>query len=564
MRKLPKFLILLLMFSLVVPVVPAQGPAKAPAKKAAPAPPAPEPAPPPDAVDYDALYKIKEQGLRNSEVMEILSWLTDVHGARLTGSPQIKAAGDWAVGKLKEWGLQNARLEPWGPFGRGWINERFYMMVREPVPFPVIGYARAWTPGTSGQVTCDAEIVTINTEADIEKYKGKLKGKCILTRPPREVRASFTPLAERFTDQQLADMATQPIPTGPQPRPGQPPAQPQLTPQQQAQLAAFQLRPKINQLFVNEGIAVWLDFSNVGDGGTVFVSAGGSQNPQAPPAPPQAVLTVEHYGRIWRVLQKKVPVKMEVNIENKFYEQDLNGFNVIADLPGTDKADEWVMIGAHFDSWHTGTGTTDNGIGSAVMMEVMRILKASGVKLRRSVRIGLWGGEEQGLLGSRAYVRDVFAESTTDEPPKWNVKPPHAKFSAYYNIDNGTGKIRGVYLQGNESVRPIFQTWMEPFKDMGMTTLTIRNTGGTDHLAFDGVGLPGFQFIQDEVEYDTRTHHSNMDVYERAQEADVKQIATIVAAFVYHTANRQQLLPRKPMPPAPRPRGQGGGRPPMD
>jgi Zn-dependent M28 family amino/carboxypeptidase len=198
------------------------------------------------------------------------------------------------------------------------------------------------------------------------------------------------------------------------------------------------------------------------------------------------------------------------------------------------------------------------------MMEVMRILKVSGVKLRRSVRIGLWGGEEQELLGSRAYTREVFAEPTTDDSPKWNVKPPHAKFSAYYNIDNGTGKIRGVYLQGNESVRSIFQTWMEPFKDMGMTTLTIRNTGGTDHLAFDGVGLPGFQFIQDEVEYDTRTHHSNMDVYERAQETDVKQIATIVAAFVYHTANRQQLLPRKPMPPAPRQRRPGGGGPPMD
>ncbi len=254
-------------------------------------------------------------------------------------------------------------------------------------------------------------------------------------------------------------------------------------------------------------------------------------------------LAVEHYGRIWRTLEKKIPVTLQMDIDNKFYDSDLNAFNIVGELPGTDKADEIVMIGAHFDSWHTGTGATDNAAGSAVMMEAMRILKVTGVKLRRTVRIGLWGGEEQGLLGSRAYVRDHFGD-----PATMALKPEHAKFSGYFNVDNGTGAIRGVYLQGNEAVAPIFQAWMEPFRNLGMTTLTIRNTGGTDHLSYDAVGLPGFQFIQDEVEYDSRTHHSNMDMYERVQANDMMRNAVIVASFVYNTANRDEKLPRKPLP----------------
>jgi Zn-dependent M28 family amino/carboxypeptidase len=254
-------------------------------------------------------------------------------------------------------------------------------------------------------------------------------------------------------------------------------------------------------------------------------------------------MAVEHYGRIWRMLQKNVPVRVEMNIQNKFHDEDMNAFNIVAEIPGTDKADELVMLGAHFDSWHTGTGATDNAAGSAVMMEAMRILKATGLKMRRTVRIALWTGEEQGLLGSRAYVTQHFADRQN-----MNLKPGHSKFSAYFNVDNGTGAIRGVYLQGNEAINPVFRAWMEPLRNLGMTTLTIRSTGGTDHTSFDAVGLPGFQFIQDPVEYDSRTHHSNMDVYERIQAPDMMKNAVIVAAFAYHAANREERLPRKPLP----------------
>ena len=294
--------------------------------------------------------------------------------------------------------------------------------------------------------------------------------------------------------------------------------------------------------------AAMLDFSR-GDGGTLFVQSGGSRDPKDPPVPTQVVIAVEHYGRIVRTLDKKIPVTLQMDIDNKFYDNDLNGFNVIGEIRGADKADEVVMVGAHFDSWHSGTGATDNGAGSAVMMEAMRILKTTGLKLRRTVRIGLWGGEEQGLLGSKEYIKAHYGD-----PATMQLKPEHAKFDGYFNVDNGTGAIRGVYLQGNEAAAPIFQAWMEPFHNMGMTTLTIRNTGGTDHLSYDAVGLPGFQFIQDEVEYDTRTHHSNMDVYERIQPNDMMRNAVIVASFVYDAANREEKLPRKPLPkPTPSP-----------
>ncbi|HJR61392.1 MAG TPA: M20/M25/M40 family metallo-hydrolase, partial [Vicinamibacterales bacterium] len=305
------------------------------------------------------------------------------------------------------------------------------------------------------------------------------------------------------------------------------------------------------QFFKDEGV-VGLITAGRGDGGTIYL--GGATANRQPTVTdlglPQIVIAIEHYGRIARTLEKNMPVRIEADIKNTFHD-DTSSFNVVADLPGTDKADEIVMLGAHFDSWHGATGATDNAAGSAVMMEAMRILKQSGVKLRRTVRIGLWGGEEQGLLGSRAYVLQHFGDPVT-----MALKPAHAKFAGYFNVDNGTGAIRGVYLQGNEAVAPVFDAWMKPFHNIGMNTLTIRDTGGTDHQAFDAVGLPGFQFIQDSVEYDTRTHHSNMDAYERIQEEDMRKNAVIVAAFVYHAANRDQVLPRKPLP---RPRGAGRG-----
>jgi carboxypeptidase Q len=374
-----------------------------------------------------------------------------------------------------------------------------------------------------------------------------LKGKFVLTTPMPDVPASFDPLAQRYTDEQLRDLERE---TDAGARGGRF-GRGGLPGGGRGQALAFaQTR---TQFFKDEGVLAVVTPGR-GTGGTVFVQSGGSREANAPDTVPAVTIAVEHYGRILRTLQKEQLVRIDLEVKNTFYD-DTKSFNVIGEIPGTDKADELIMLGAHFDSWHSGTGATDNAAGSAVMMEAMRILKQSGLPLRRTVRIGLWGGEEQGLLGSRAYVTEMFADRTT-----MAVKPAHAKFAGYFNVDNGTGAIRGIYLQGNEAAAPIFEAWMKPFNNLGMTTLTIRDTGGTDHQSFDAVGLPGFQFIQDPVEYNTRTHHSNMDVYERIQDEDMKKNAVIVAAFVYQAANRDQPLPRKPMP-KPQPaggRGTGG------
>jgi carboxypeptidase Q len=495
-------------------------------------------APMPTAVDLNAIYQIKDEGFNRSQVMDIMSYLSDVYGPRLTNSPNIKQAADWAVGKMKEWQLANVHLEQWGPFGRGWSNERFSLQAISPRPFPLIAYAKAWTPGTNGAVTGEAVWAPIQKEEDLEKYRGKLKGKFVLTAQQPEIPSRTEAQFHRYTDAELVEEATQSVPTA---RP-------------EDRFARFraqrELNEKIQKFLVEEGADVWLEPSP-GDDGTVFVSGGGGRDPKDPPAPPRVAVANENYGRLVRMLEKKVPVTLEADIQNKFYEDDLNSFNILGEIPGSDKAkaDEIVMIGAHFDSWHSGTGATDNGAGSAVMLEAMRILKAAGVRLRRTVRIGLWTGEEQGLLGSRAYVKQHFADWEPDTPDREKIKvlPEHAKLDAYYNVDNGSGRIRGIYLQGNEAIAPLFAEWIEPFHNLGMTTLTVRNTGGTDHLSFDAVGLPGFQFIQDPLDYDTRTHHSNMDVYERIQEPDMKQMAVIVASFVYLTANRDEMVPRKPL-----------------
>jgi len=489
-----------------------------------------------DKVDLDAIYKIKEEGLNHSQVMETLSDLTDVYGARLTGSPQIKAAAEWAKKKLMEWELVNVNLEPWGPFGRGWSNENFSARVISTSSFQVIAYPKAWTPGTNGPVTADLVPAIIDNDADFDKFRGQLRGKLVMITPMRDVPALFEAPGHRFTEEELSAMSNQLVqpPRGGGPGPQATAGGSRGNPQN--------FNDRRLKFFRDEGVAATIEASQ-GSGGTVFVQAGGGRNAGDPPVPAQIVMAIEHYGRIWRILEKKLPVRMELNIENKFYDQDLNSFNVVAEIPGTDKGDELVMLGAHFDSWHTGTGATDNAAGSAVMMEAARILKATGLKMRRTVRLALWTGEEQGILGSRAYVTQHFADRQDMQ-----LKPDHSKFAGYFNLDNGTGAIRGVYLQGNEAIAPVFQTWMQPFKNMGMTSLSIRNTGGTDHLSYDAVGLPGFQFIQDPVEYNTRTHHSNMDVYERVQAADMMKNAVIVASFVYHTANRDEKLPRKPLP----------------
>jgi carboxypeptidase Q len=493
---------------------------------------------PQEKVDLDAIYKIKDEGLNRSQVMETLSYLTDVYGPRLTGSPQIKAAAEWAKKKLTEWELLKVNLEAWGPFGRGWSNEKFTARVISPsVTFSVIAYPKAWTPGTNGAIEGDVVTAVINSEQDFDKFRGQLRDKYVMIAAVPEVQAQFQAPGHRYTDEELQNISNQTV----QPPRGGGPGQ------RGGQAGGGRGNaPNFNErrlkFFLDEGVAATIEPSQ-GSGGTVFVQSGGGRNLNDPPVPPQVVMAVEHYGRIWRMLEKKVAVRMEMDIQNKFFDQDLNSFNVVAEIPGTDKADELVMLGAHFDSWHTGTGATDNAAGSAVMMEAMRILKATGLKMRRTVRLALWTGEEEGILGSRAYVTQHFADRSD-----MKLKPEHGKFSAYFNVDNGTGAIRGVYLQGNEAVAPIFQAWMQPLKNLGMTTLTIRNTGGTDHLSFDAVGLPGFQFVQDPIEYNSRTHHSNMDVYERIQPADMMKDAVIVASFAYHAAIRDEKLPRKPLP----------------
>jgi hypothetical protein len=490
---------------------------------------------PQEKVDLDAIYKIKDEGLNRSQVMDTLSYLTDVYGARLTGSPQIKAAAEWTKKKLTEWELVNVNLETWGPFGRGWTNERFSASAISPsVGFQVIAYPKAWTPGTNGPVEADVMVAVVNNEQDIDKFRGQLRGKFAMIAAMPDVQAQFQAPGRRYTDEELLTLSNQQVQLqrggGPGQRGGGGGAN------------AQNFNARRQKFFLDEGVVATIE-PGQGSGGTVFVQGGGGRNLTDPPVPAQVVMSVEQYGRIWRMLERKVPVRLEMDIRNKFLDDDLNAFNIVAEIPGADKADELVMLGAHFDSWHTGTGATDNAAGSAVMMEAMRILKATGLRMRRTVRLALWTGEEEGILGSRAYVTKHFADRTD-----MKLKPDHSKFSAYFNVDNGTGAIRGVYLQGNEAVAPIFQAWMEPFKNLGMTTLAIRNTGGTDHLSFDAVGLPGFQFIQDPIEYNSRTHHSNMDVYERIQAADLMKDAVIVASFAYHAANRDEKLPRKPLP----------------
>jgi hypothetical protein len=406
----------------------------------------------------------------------------------------------------------------------------------------------AWTAGTNGHVSGETVLAVVETEEDIAKFKGQLKGKFVLTQPLRDVPALWTAPARRYTEQELKDIESE---TDAAPRAGRGGPGRQGGPGG-GRGGAQGFAQRRTQFFKDEGV-LGLISAGRGDGGTVFLGgASANRQPGADPGLPQIVIAVEHYGRIARTLEKKMPVTIEADIRNTFTDDSMS-FNVLAEIPGSDKADEVVMLGAHFDSWHGGTGATDNAAGSAVMMEAMRILKQSGVRLRRTVRIGLWGGEEQGLIGSRQYVTAQFANRED-----MILKPAHAKFAGYFNVDNGTGAIRGIYLQGNEAVGPIFDSWMQPFRNIGMTSMTIRDTGGTDHQAFDAVGLPGFQFIQDPVEYNSRTHHSNMDVYERIQEEDMRKNAVIVASFVYHAAIREEKLPRKPLP-KPQPAGRGRG-----
>jgi carboxypeptidase Q len=504
-----------------------------------------------DRPDLDAVYRIKEEAFQRSAIMELMGYLTDIHGPRLTNSPNIKAAAAWTTAKMTDWGLVNVKQEPWGPFGRGWSNEKFYLHAMAPQKYPIIGFPKAWTPGTEGLKRGEVAVAVIASAADTETHRGKLKGKIVMSAALGSIAPSTQPLSSRYDDGGLERLSREVAPTSTASR-GNPPAG-GIT----AQQALNRLRA---EFYVSEGVLATLEPSRGVNGGTISVvgpaqmgrggGAGpmGPRDPKSPASFPQIVIAAEHYNRIFRTIEKKIPVTLEMDVDNRFYDEDLNSFNIVGEIRGSDLADEVVMVGAHFDSWHSGTGATDNAAGSAVMLEAMRILKATGVKMRRTVRIALWTGEEQGLLGSRAYVKDHFADRQT-----MTLKSEHGRLAAYFNVDNGTGAIRGIFLQRNEAVAPVFQAWMEPFRNIGMTTLAIRNTGSTDHVAFDEVGLPAFQFIQDPVEYDTRTHHTNMDVHDRIQPSELIQNSAIVAAFVYHAANREQKLPRKPLPRPPTP-----------
>lgn len=567
---------------------------------------------PAERVDMEMVEKIKAEGLERSKVMETISYLTDVHGPRLTGSPLTRKAGEWTQAKLTEWGLENSHLEQWGPFGRGWTLEACSANLIEPHYSPLIAYPKAWTPSTPKAVRGEPIYLEAETKEDLEKYRGKLGRAIVLISPPREVKAHFEPEAARQTDSELltlsnagpasqrrrrapdASAAGGPAaPTSPA-APSTPAAPTEASASQTPPAAAqqsfanmrssMQLQSDKWQMVYDEGAAVVMEPGR-GDGGTVFVASatmprnadpdrdsrspaeGGNPFSRGGPRPwatdpptvvPQLVLAAEHYNRIVRMVQKGAHPKLEIDIQTQYHDGDLNSFNIVAEIPGTDLKDEVVMLGGHFDSWHAGTGATDNAIG--VAMEAVRILKAIDAKPRRTIRIALWTGEEQGLFGSRAYVEEHFGKMQTPSRsggegrgpgsrgrPTYELKAEHEKFSSYFNLDNGTGKIRGIYLQGNEAVRPIFRAWLAPFADMGATTITASNTGGTDHQSFDGIGLPGFQFIQDPLEYDTRTHHSSMDVYERIQEDDAKQASVIMATFVYQAAIRDERLPRKPL-----------------
>lgn len=519
---------------------------------------------PSEKIDYGALAQIRDEGLNRSQVMEHISWLSDVYGPRLTGGSGIMQASDWALKKFQEWGLANPHRETF-PFGRGWSLVRFHAHMLEPQVQPLIGFPGSWTPGTNGTITADVVRVQIDSDADFEKYRGKLTGKIVLTQPARDVRMLEGEIISRMDDKELAEAATTPIPRA---RGGRGAAGGRGEGGGRAGQGAGSLATRTTQFYKSEGVAALFNrggdnfMASVGsdlslqqqrtDGGTVFPTAGGSRTSDPAAGLPSVTLAVEHYNRMVRILEKNLPVKVELNLQTKFEEETTpKGFNTIAEIPGTDPAlkDEVVLLGAHFDSVAASTGATDNATGSGAMMEAMRILEAIGAKPRRTIRIALWGGEEQGLMGSRAYVREHYADAATMQ-----LKPGHAKISAYFNSDNGTGRVRGVWLQSNLAVRPIFESWIDPLRDLGVVALGPRSVASTDHVSFDQVGIPAFQFMVDRLEYNSRTHHSNMDTFDRVQRDDMIQQATVIAVFAYNAAMRDEKLPRKPLP---KPQGRG-------
>jgi hypothetical protein len=523
--------------------------------------------------NLETVHRIKMEAFDNSKVMDQLYYLADLYGPRLTASPEFDQAADWAVSRLKEYGLANVHTEKWGPFGRSWSLQTYTLEMTVPRYSHLIAAPLAWSAPTHGMQTGEVLFAPVKEPANrfdmkaqheaLEKYKtewhGKLRGKIVLVSEPINPPPSTKPLFRRYTDAELAEIAEAPEPT----------IKRNISidelkiPQQQEEAFKYfaslpssvmdelfdrfeELAAERSRFLHDEGVLGVIRADRRSHNGLLNAEAAGSHESRDPLAPATFIVTEEQYSRLTRLADKKQPVTIRLNLEAKYSNNDVDGQDIIGEIPGQSKPDEIVMIGAHFDSWHTATGATDNGAGSAVMIETMRILKALNLKMNRTVRIGLWSGEEQGLYGSKAYVKAHFADPKTME-----VKPEHAKFDVYLNLDNGSGKIRGVYLQGNDAARPLFEKYMQSFRDMGVTTTTLKNTGGTDHLSFDTVGLPGFQFIQDPLDYGTVTHHSDMDTYDHAIPEDLMQASAVIATLVYDFANRDEMVPRKPLPVAP-------------
>ena len=507
-----------------------------------------------EVLDTAIIRRIRQEGLERSQVMDIAFQLSDVSGNRLTNSPGYMRAAQYAMQQMNSWGLQSVQLDPWGEFGKGWELAKSYLAMQAPYYKALQMYPKTWTSGIKGLKTGALLVISAKDTTALEAYRGQLKGKILIMDQPVNYQHSFKPDAVRYTDVELDKMAkASPTPTRGGANNRDTAAQRRMREQMSARGGGAQrMMVLLKEMARSEGaIALLSSGGSRSHDGTIFAQGGGSYKAMDPENFPDWVLGAEDYNSLLRLAKSGIPVQLEAEVKTKFYSGDLQGYNVIGEIPGTDPVlkEEVVMIGAHLDSWQAGTGATDNASGSAVMMEVMRIIKALGIQPKRTIRIGLWSGEEQGLLGSRGYVRKYLADPSNMQP-----QAAHQKFSCYFNIDNGTGKIRGIYLQGNEACAGIFSSWLSPFADLGAGTVTISNTGGTDHQSFDAVGLPGFQFIQDPIEYDTRTHHSNMDVYDHLIAEDLKQMATVVASLVYQAAQRDQKLPRKPMP-APRPAG---------
>jgi carboxypeptidase Q len=522
------------------------------------------PQPDRETLDLNMYQRIREEGINHSHIMEYASALTDGIGPRLTGSPNMAKANAWTRDQFTAMGCANAHLESWGEFGMGWQQLNAWIRMTAPDTAVFIAQALPWSPATAGPVTGEAIWLDVKSEKDLEKYKGKLSGKIILVGDMREAGSVDKPLLRRYDEKEIQDIQAYPL----------------SNPDEDFDkfikefMDKIALRGKIGKLAAEEhALAILVPSRDSGrhggSGGTIFVDSSEGldwfayKRDHVAPLPVM-VMAIENYGRVYRLVKAHVPVSLELNVDTKFTGDHEEGFDTVAEIPGTDSRlkDELVMVGGHLDSWASGTGATDNGAGSLVAMEVMRILNSLGVKPRRTIRVALWSGEEEGLFGSVGYVKEHFGSFPLSDTPeqkqlpeffrkpagRLTLKPEQKLVSGYFNVDNGGGRVRGVYLQGNAAIEPIFKQWIAPLQDLGVATLSLQNTGGTDHLSFDAVGIPGFQFIQDPLDYGSRTHHTNMDTYERLLPEDMKQAAVVEAIFVYNAAMRDQMLPRKPLP----------------